>query len=266
MTEGYLESRGIAYRTNAFESGRPTLLFIHGLSGSLSAWYPYEKIFQNKYNLITFDVRGHGLSKRWPNLKDYTLKESVEDIRALMKQMGIKDAILIGHSLGTLIALDFVTTYPAQVRSLVLLATAADLQNMRRTKLTACLLVLANRILRFFPMINREHTRIDYSFFPDTEDFDLKRIYFDVTNTGFHAYCYSLEHIYEFKDAALWQKVQVPALLVHGTKDTYIPVAHAEGLSKRMPDAKLIILPGANHILVVNNIGEVAKAIGDFIG
>ena len=66
MKEHFFEDR-IYYRTNEFKSDRLTLVFVHGVSGSSSAWLPYEKIFENKYNVLTYDIRGHGLSKKYPH-------------------------------------------------------------------------------------------------------------------------------------------------------------------------------------------------------
>ena len=50
------------------------MVFVHGVSGSSSAWWPYEKIFENKYNILTFDIRGHGKLKKFPNYSDYKIK------------------------------------------------------------------------------------------------------------------------------------------------------------------------------------------------
>ena len=68
-------------------SGSPTdltLVFAHGVSGSSSAWWPYEKIFENKYNVLTYDIRGHGLSKKYPNYEDYEIKNFVKDFHDLI--------------------------------------------------------------------------------------------------------------------------------------------------------------------------------------
>src|SRR3989344_4538059 len=121
MQEGFLAERGIAYRTNTFVPGRKTLLFVHGLSGSLSAWYPYETIFEEKYNLITFDLRGHGLSVR-PSRRGYAMAEFVEDIYALLKHLRVEHCIIVSNSFGTLITMEFVRAPPGIAERAVLLS------------------------------------------------------------------------------------------------------------------------------------------------
>ncbi len=266
MTEGYLHAREIAFRTSDFKAERPTLLFIHGLSGSSSAWYPYEKRFENKYNIVTFDLRGHGTSKRWRSYNDYKIEASVEDIKALIDHLKLPQVILVGHSLGTLLALAFTNTYADSVRSLVLLAPTSGLRELGRTRNSAPFLKFANALLRGLPVIRRRGYRVDYSKFLNTPDFDIERIFLDVRNTGLHAYLYFLQHLYEFDDSYEWGKLTEPTLIVHGGRDTYIPLRYAKRLAGMIPQGVFSILANANHILVVNNIDDVSKAIEEFVG
>ena len=87
MREHFLEKNGIYYRTNNFVEGRPTLLFVHGIGGSSSAWYRHEATYDNKYNLISFDLRGHGKSKKYEDYKDYAREKFVEDIDDLVTHL-----------------------------------------------------------------------------------------------------------------------------------------------------------------------------------
>ena len=59
LTERYLDNR-VYYRHGEIKNERQTLVFIHGLLGSSSAWRPYEARFGTDYNLLFFDLRGHG--------------------------------------------------------------------------------------------------------------------------------------------------------------------------------------------------------------
>ena len=99
MQEHIFDNR-IYYRTNEFQPGRPTLVFAHGVSGSSSAWLPYEKIFENKYNILTYDIRGHGLSKKYPHYEDYEIKKFAEDLHDLVSSLGITKFVLVSNSFG----------------------------------------------------------------------------------------------------------------------------------------------------------------------
>src|SRR5690348_17054682 len=105
MNESF-SPRGIYYRTNEFKD-RPTLIFVHGLTGSSSAWFPYEREFEEDYNLLTFDLRGHGRSEKPKHYRDYAISEFVADLEDLIDRLAIKEFNLISHSFGTVIALPF---------------------------------------------------------------------------------------------------------------------------------------------------------------
>jgi pimeloyl-ACP methyl ester carboxylesterase len=265
MTEGFFESRGIAYRTNDFKEGRPTLVFIHGLSGSCSAWYPYEEKFEKKYNLLTFDLRGHGLSKRWLKLGDYVIAASVADIEALMKHTGIERATIVGHSLGTSIALAFFEQYRARVTSLILLAPTMGLHNLLRVRATRPFIAGATALLHLMPASIRAGTRIDYKNYPNTRDFDVRRMFTDIKNTGLHVYFYFLQHLYARADDNAGDAISVPLLVVHGEQDSYVPVSFARRFALSVPHATIVALADANHILVLNNVDEVSQAIEHFL-
>ena len=104
MKEHFLFERGIYYRTNDFRSNRQTLVFIHGLTGSSSAWLEYEKRFQADFNILTFDLRGHGKSNKPKRYQDYEIRDFVQDIDELVKHLRIEKFTMISHSFGVVIA------------------------------------------------------------------------------------------------------------------------------------------------------------------
>ena len=126
MTEHLFEERGIYYRTNAFVSGRQTLVFVHGVSGSSSAWAPYEARFEHHYNLLTYDLRGHGKSKKYARCGDYAISQFVEDLKALLDYLAIETCVLVSHSFAVLIALEFLNVHQACVQSVVLVSADFD--------------------------------------------------------------------------------------------------------------------------------------------
>ena len=112
----------IYYKTNEFKPNRPTLVFVHGLSGSSSAWIPYENILKNKYNILTFDIRGHGWSKKFLNYSDYKIKNFANDLHDLISFLSISEFILISHSFGTLIAEEYIELHNQYVIGIIFLS------------------------------------------------------------------------------------------------------------------------------------------------
>src|SRR5689334_8832829 len=103
MKDQYWEERGIAYRTNTFDDSRQTLVFIHGLGTTCSVWVSFETALESNYNILTYDLRGHGLSRRYKNYEDYEPERLVGDLQALMQFLKISSCWLISVSFGTLI-------------------------------------------------------------------------------------------------------------------------------------------------------------------
>ena len=265
MKEFFFEERSIAYRKNDFLLGRQTLVFIHGLSGSSSAWFPYEKTFEEKYNLLTFDLRGHGKSNKPSRYGDYELIKSADDLHSLIEHLGIEKSILVSHSYGALVALEFLAAHQEKVSATVFLSPTAFLGKTRWSLLVRTVgrsLVALFGPLPFHPAIRG---RVDYSLYLPTSDWDLRRVPRDIYYTSVRVYLYCLVQAYAKNYDLVWKRVRVPTLIMHGTKDSYIPVSHSVRLSKEISNSKLVLLENANHIIVLNNVAEVSEHIENFI-
>ena len=82
--------------------GTPMVL-IHGLRGNQREWDAVGVKLARQFRIITFDQRGHGTSSR---SSDYSWKTRVDDLVALISEMGLHDVTLVGHSLGAGVALE----------------------------------------------------------------------------------------------------------------------------------------------------------------
>ncbi|AVL76669.1 MULTISPECIES: alpha/beta fold hydrolase [Staphylococcus] len=98
--------------------GFPVIL-IHGLDGNLASLCTLKDELKENYDVITYDVRGHGKSSK---SNAFHLKDHVEDLKLLMKHLNIEKAHLVGHDMGGLIAKHFVDKYESKVESLTLIA------------------------------------------------------------------------------------------------------------------------------------------------
>lgn len=262
MTEGFLESRGIAYRASAIWPGRKSILFIHGLSGSCSAWYRFEAQFEEKYNVITFDLRGHGLSARPRSYAEYALEESVADIHELLQTLKVYSPTVVSHSFGTPIAMEYLRAYGGE-RALFL-APPYSPHSILLVQLLKPLLFVASILASVLP--HPRGARTDYTKYTPAGDWSLNRIAADIYHMGLRSYLCSLRQLYAINRDAHWQELQIPTLIVHGTNDTLVPIAQAQALAKALPHATVREVAGANHILPLNNKNELVAAIEEFVG
>jgi len=260
MRDYFLESRGIAYRTNTFVAGRQTLIFIHGLSGNVRVWEPYEAALEHFYNILTYDLRGHGLSARPKTFDEYALPFFTEDLRALISHLHIELPIIISHSFGTLIAQQFLLAYPNTVSKSLFISPVYNIHKIFLTRLTFIGLSLYVCLLRLFTAKPFEQRRHGYVFNAQAGDWDIRRVSEDIRVTGFRSYSYCLRHLYGADTDVHWKLSTTPSYILHGQHDTLVPVTNAKALAKVLPKVTLEIIDD-NHCIVLNNVQKVLRTI-----
>jgi pimeloyl-ACP methyl ester carboxylesterase len=95
------------------ESG-PTLVFTHGWSLDSSSWSYITQKLGSRFRIVTWDLPGLGKS-RGPSAGDYRLEKMASDLEAVLKQTASDPAILVGHSIGAMVAQTFCRLYPQQL-------------------------------------------------------------------------------------------------------------------------------------------------------
>lgn len=256
--------KNIYYKINDFQPGRPTLVFIHGLTGSSSAWEKYEDRFENKYNILSFDLRGQGKSVKYKRYEDYEITNFVEDLYQLVVYLRLNGFTLVSHSFGTLIAIGFLSKYQDLVKSTVFLAPNFAVRNRKLARVIAPLFYLT-KIIDLLPFSKKAGSQIDYSRYQNTGDWNLRRMRADISNTSWHVYFYCIRQSYKFNAEDFLSKIKIPTLIIHGKKDTVSPVEYCLAWAKEIKNSKLILLDNANHIVVLNNFSEIAQAIENFV-
>jgi proline iminopeptidase len=104
---------------------RPVAMLVHGGPGSdHTGFKPAFSPLALRMQLVYFDQRGHGRSARG-DARRYTMDESVEDMEALRRHLGLGAVVSIGHSYGGMVAMAHAARYPASVSHLILIVTAS---------------------------------------------------------------------------------------------------------------------------------------------
>lgn len=265
MKEMLLEGKRLYYRTNEFRQDVPTLVFVHGLSGSSSAWAAYEKEFERDYNIVTFDLRGHGKSGKYALYNEYALHHFVNDLHDLLDHLNIRKCTLISHSFATLIALEFVLTDRSRVDGVVFLSPNFSIRQRALSVSIAPFVWLIALLGRVAPNMPRSGGHVDYAKHPNTGDWNIPRMIADIGNTSLRVYLYCTKHSCHFERMDRLSEIRVPVLIMHGRKDTIFPVKNSIAIAERIPGAQLIIVEHTDHILVLNNFEEVSGAIREFL-
>lgn len=116
----YVEVNGLKLSYIEAGSGDKTILFVHGVGGSLNNWDYNFEFFASRYHTVALDLPGHGNSDK-PDV-NYSVKLHAEYIYGFMQAKGIQKAVIIGHSMGGQAAVLLQLAHPEAVEALVLVA------------------------------------------------------------------------------------------------------------------------------------------------
>jgi len=127
----YADNEGIRihYQT---EGEGPPLVLQHWSLATMESWYDYGYVsaLKNDYRLVLLDARGHGASDKPHRLEAYELKKRVEDIVAVLDDLGIAQAHFFGYSMGGWIGFGVARYAPERFRSLIIGGQHPYAQNM----------------------------------------------------------------------------------------------------------------------------------------
>jgi pimeloyl-ACP methyl ester carboxylesterase len=117
-TDGYVMANGIRLHYWRTGGDKPALVMAHGSSDDGLCWTNLAKEFTDRYDIIMFDARGHGLSDA-PTAADAP-DVQVEDLAGLIKALKLDKPILMGHSMGSASVANFAAKYPDVPRAVIL--------------------------------------------------------------------------------------------------------------------------------------------------
>ena len=117
-SEGYVVANGIRIHYWRTGGNKPALVLAHGSSDDGLCWTNLAKEFQNDFDIIMFDARGHGLSD--PPRPSDPPDAQVEDLAGLIRELKLNKPVLMGHSMGSASVAQFAAKYPDVPRAVIL--------------------------------------------------------------------------------------------------------------------------------------------------
>jgi proline iminopeptidase len=266
------------YRVAGQPQGTP-VLFLHGGPGQGSE--PFSRFagppLERDNRMIYLDQRGSGRSeKHWK--KEYSLDLMVDDLEKLRRHLGVERMALIGHSFGTILALEYAAKYPERVSHVVLsgavvdLPAAVDVHCARLKKLDAKLYAKA---VAEVPKgsSHRCHTFVagrafvDNAMYPDPGIMKLVNEAGSaggMHNTGEIFSALAKQGLLEYRfDRA--DRLTMPVLVIGGAKDLQAVVEPLRPFVARLRNARLIEYEGRGHFMFVEEPERFARDVTAFL-
>src|SRR5690554_3240512 len=114
-----IETSGGALWISDGGRGEPAVVFVHALAGNHEQWRKALEQVRRKRRAIAFDLRGHGKSAR-PRDGDFSIAAQADDLFAVLDDRGIDRAVIVGHSLGAMVAIGAAARAPDRCAGLFL--------------------------------------------------------------------------------------------------------------------------------------------------
>lgn len=233
------------------------VIFLHGFPFNRTIWQPLVPLLQADARLILPDLRGFGGSPVTEGV--YAMRLLADDVLALMDRLEIDRALLVGHSMGGYVALSFAQAYPNRLLGLGLVATqaAADTPERRqsRYKIAESVGHKGARVVAG-SMVNTLTPRAEL-IQPITE-LILKSHPVGIVG--------ALKGMAERHDlTGILSNVHVPAVVIAGTDDQLLSMDKSEMMAQMLPKGWLVKVPGAGHMLMMEEPQQVADALRQVI-
>ncbi len=255
-------ARAFAYTGGkSFDTTRPVIVFVHGAQLDHSVWILQSRyLAHHGFSVLAIDLPGHGRTEA-------PAMARVEDMAAwlvrLLEVVGIERATLVGHSLGSLIALEACGLAPDRIEKLVLLGAAFPM------RVSEVLLKAArDDEPAAFDMINTwSHTGVTHSPGspgPGFSVFIQNRRLMERQKPGLLSVAFSASNDYAggFDRA---QAIHCPTLLILGQNDQMTPLKAGRALAAKIKNSTVVEIEHCGHSLMSERPDAVLTALKDFL-
>ncbi len=231
-------------------AGKP-VVFIHGAMGSSNSWYFQKEYLKQFMEVILIDLPGHGKS---PGDGCEHLEECRDIVRDNLVRIGVEKFCLVGHSLGGAIAMLFALTYPELLERLVLVTTGARLR-------------VFPEILQGILKDKEETVRkiAEYAFSKKTAAPVIEAGFNEMMKCRKEVIHSDFSSCEEFNVMERVSGISLPTLILCGEDDVLTPIKYSEFLQEEIQHSKLVRIPDAGHIMMIEKPEAVNRAIKEFV-
>ncbi len=238
----------------------PTIVLVHPVAMRAEFWDPVAAELENEFRLIAIDTRGHGESDV-PD-KPFSLDDLTADVIELVRAVGSPPCVMVGCSMGVMIANWVAVKAPELVRALVLSNAThtrteqgrAGLQQRADAALAGMPAVLEGTLLRWFsPQFMARRADVVA---------EVRRWFLD-NDPVVHSWSWLSMRDRDYGDKL--QKIEVPVLAIAGSNDDSATPAIVKDMSKVFPRGSFYQMEGVGHFAPLENPQLYARVLRDFI-
>jgi esterase len=248
------------YQHQAHATNPITMVFIHGLFGSLSNLGMLARYYEKQYGILQIDVRNHGLSE---HAEEHNYQCMAQDIVRLLQELKLEKTILVGHSMGGKIAMKIASIQPECVEKLVVLdmTPIVYLENHHAEIFQALFAVEQAKVISRI-----EAAKIMREFLTDEMVIQFLLKSFNKGQWLFNARSLfnNYQNILDWETFV--QPVTVPSLFLRGGNSFYISKPEQfEAIHQQFSNAKIELIEDAGHWLHGEKTADVLEKMDQFL-
>ena len=234
---------------------KSTILLMHGSGLSHIVWSFHEQFYSTQgFNVLSVDLPGHGNSEG-PSLQ--SIEEISDWIKSLMTKLNIEKIIIIGHSQGALVGIDFAARYPKLILSLVLVAGTykmpvnQDLINYAEAGDEKAILLMMKW--------GYEGSKAFIGGNPVKKIINSSREIREILAVDLNA-CNNYK---DGKDSL--EKINCPTLCIFGDLDKMVPLEVGNKMAAMIKNSEKKIIDNCGHMIIFEKAFEMRKLVKEFL-
>lgn len=259
----FIMAGGCALRVRESGEGYPPVVLLHGYLESLDVWEDFQTALSHYIRTISIDLPGHGISE----VKDevHSMEFMADTVHAALETLGVRKAVIVGHSMGGYVALEYLRKYPESTSGIVLFHSGpnADSEQKKADREREVNLILGGKkelIARMFPQVG---------FAPQNRQRlaeKIEELSDQITLTEDEGIVAALRGMAERRDSnEVLRESKVPQLVIFGRHDEYISPEMAETAVKEHPQAHVAWLENSGHMGFMEEPDKSLEIILDFL-
>jgi pimeloyl-ACP methyl ester carboxylesterase/tetratricopeptide (TPR) repeat protein len=247
----------LKYAYKGDPAGTPVIM-LHGYTDSWFSYSPVLPLMDNKYRVYALDQRGHGDSTR--PMGGYAMQQFAADVIAFMDAMNIKQATIVGHSMGSFVAQHVASEAPERVSKLVLVASATTVRNNTVRELQREIDALKDTVPEAFA----RDFQVSTIFHPLPAEF-LQAVVKESLKVPAHVWRETMAEMLSPEADVELKKIKTPTLILWGDKESIFPRSEQDLLVSALRNSVLKVYPDTGHALHWERPERFAKDIQEFI-
>jgi pimeloyl-ACP methyl ester carboxylesterase len=245
---------------------RPPVLLLHGGNQSAHSWDLVSLHLADRYRVVAPDQRGHGDSE-WSRESDYTLGALARDAAALIRERDLQRPIVVGHSMGGMVALLLAKLHPELLRALVIVDVGPEISERGTGSIRDFVQRNAefddpeeflDQVVKYDPFRKREHMArtLKYNLLRRADGKYISKHDRRRLGDPFGAERVTLDCVRQF---------DFPVLVVRGAESTVLEPGAASRFASALPHGRAITIPDCGHNVHSQNTPGFLAGIAPFL-